>query len=141
MNFTRKIIFSMIVHSCRADRFAHTYSYSAFEKQIADSILIQTDLQVINGIVRLSHFLVCLNSSANFLIYYVYGSKLRNTWLETYEPIWSFFLKIFNFRNVTTFRHSNLERKRPDDEFDTILPDQETERIAKFRATHGPTMV
>ena len=72
---------------------------------------------------------------------YVYGSKLRNTWLETYEPIWSFFLKIFNFRNVTTFRHSNLERKRPDDEFDTILPDQETERIAKFRATHGPTMV
>ena len=102
---------------------------------------IQIDLQVINGIIRLSHFLVCLNSSANFLIYYVYGSKLRNTWLETYEPIWSFFLKIFNFQNFTTFRHSNLERKRPDDEFDTILPDQETERIAKFRATHGPTMV
>ena len=81
---------------------------------------------MINGIVRLSHFLVCLNSSANFLIYYVYGSKLRNTWLETYGPIWSHFLKIFNFQNITIFRDSNRRRKRANDHDECLWYDEVT---------------
>ena len=33
---------------------------------------------------RMSHFLVCLNSSTNFLIYYLNGEKFRRAWVETY---------------------------------------------------------
>jgi len=40
---------------------------------------------VINVITRLSHFLVCFNSSANFLIYYLNGEKFRKAWVETYS--------------------------------------------------------
>lgn len=39
---------------------------------------------VIKIIIRLSHLLVCVNSSANFLIYYLNGRKFRIAWLETY---------------------------------------------------------
>jgi hypothetical protein len=39
---------------------------------------------LINGITRMSHLLVCLNSSANFLIYYLNGEKFRKAWVETY---------------------------------------------------------
>jgi hypothetical protein len=39
---------------------------------------------VINVIIRLSHFLVCLNSSANFLIYYLNGEKFRRAWVDAY---------------------------------------------------------
>ena len=33
---------------------------------------------------RMSHFLVCFNSSTNFLIYYLNGEKFRRAWFETY---------------------------------------------------------
>lgn len=38
----------------------------------------------INVIIRLSHFLVCFNSSANFLIYYLNGEKFRKAWVDAY---------------------------------------------------------
>jgi len=38
----------------------------------------------ITVIVYISHFLVCLNSSANFLIYYLNGEKFRKAWVEVY---------------------------------------------------------
>ena len=44
--------------------------------------------QVINGIMRLSHLFACINSSANFLIYYVKGTKFRRAWVQTYSPIY-----------------------------------------------------
>jgi len=43
---------------------------------------------VINAIIRLSHILVCVNSSANFLIYYVRGEKFRLAWIETFGSCW-----------------------------------------------------
>jgi hypothetical protein len=39
---------------------------------------------IINVIIRLSHFLVCLNSSANFLIYCLNGEKFRKAWVDAY---------------------------------------------------------
>jgi len=39
---------------------------------------------VMNVITRMSHLLVCLNSSTNFLIYYLNGEKFRRAWVETY---------------------------------------------------------
>ena len=44
--------------------------------------------QIINAIIRLSHILVCVNSSANFLIYYVRGEKFRLAWIETFGSCW-----------------------------------------------------
>ena len=43
-----------------------------------------TKVPVINMITRMSHLLVCFNSSANFLIYYLNGEKFRRAWVETY---------------------------------------------------------
>ena len=43
-----------------------------------------TKVPVINIITRMSHLLVCFNSSANFLIYYLNGEKFRRAWVETY---------------------------------------------------------
>ena len=40
----------------------------------------------VNKIVDLSHLLVCINSSANFLIYLLGGEKFRRAWIETYVP-------------------------------------------------------
>lgn len=34
--------------------------------------------------IRVSHLLVCVNSSANFLLYYFNGRKFRKAWVETY---------------------------------------------------------
>ena len=34
--------------------------------------------------LNLSHFLVCFNSSANFVIYLLAGEKFRKVWLETF---------------------------------------------------------
>lgn len=39
-----------------------------------------------SGIIRISHLLVCFNSSANFVVYYVSGRKFRKAWLELYGP-------------------------------------------------------
>ena len=47
-----------------------------------------TFLQVINAILRLSHLLVCVNSSANFLIYYARGERFRRAWIETFGECW-----------------------------------------------------
>ena len=44
--------------------------------------------QVINAILRLSHLLVCVNSSANFLIYYARGEKFRMAWIHTFGAWW-----------------------------------------------------
>ena len=43
---------------------------------------------VMNVITRMSHLLVCFNSSTNFLIYYLNGEKFRRAWVETFG--WSF---------------------------------------------------
>ena len=43
-----------------------------------------TKVPVMNVITRMSHLLVCFNSSANFLIYYLNGEKFRRAWVETY---------------------------------------------------------
>ena len=43
-----------------------------------------TKVPAINVITRMSHLLVCFNSSANFLIYYLNGEKFRRAWVETY---------------------------------------------------------
>ena len=42
----------------------------------------------ISKISELSHLLVCVNSAANFLIYYCAGGKFREAWLETYGFWW-----------------------------------------------------
>ena len=39
---------------------------------------------VMNVITRMSHLLVCVNSSTNILIYYLNGEKFRRAWMETY---------------------------------------------------------
>ena len=46
--------------------------------------------QVINAILRLSHLLVCVNSSANFLIYYARGEKFRRAWIDTFGAFWCY---------------------------------------------------
>ena len=114
--------------------------------------------QIINGIVRLSHFLVCFNSSANFLIYYVYGSKLRKTWVETYKQLWNNCVGIFKtskprndsntFDQKTPSRIAFKAKKSASDEFpisatNTLISiqDRRLKKFADFRATHGPTMV
>jgi hypothetical protein len=38
----------------------------------------------INVVLRMSHLLVCFNSSANFLVYYLSGRKFRTAWMEAY---------------------------------------------------------
>ncbi len=39
---------------------------------------------LIGAIVRLSHLLVCINSSANFLIYFLHGAKFRRAFRQTF---------------------------------------------------------
>ncbi|TRY73600.1 hypothetical protein TCAL_08729 [Tigriopus californicus] len=39
-----------------------------------------------SGIIRISHLLVCFNSAANFVVYYVSGRKFRKAWLDLYGP-------------------------------------------------------
>ncbi len=38
----------------------------------------------VNHIVDVSHLLLCINSSANFLIYLLGGEKFRRAWIDTY---------------------------------------------------------
>ncbi|TRY72989.1 hypothetical protein TCAL_08731 [Tigriopus californicus] len=45
---------------------------------------------VTSGIIRISHLLVCFNSAANFLIYYLSGQKFRLAWLHTYGPCFGY---------------------------------------------------
>ena len=45
---------------------------------------------MINAILRLSHLLVCVNSSANFLIYYARGEKFRRAWIDTFGAFWCY---------------------------------------------------
>ena len=39
-------------------------------------------------LTNVSHLLLCINSSANFLIYYCAGGKFREAWLDTYGCWW-----------------------------------------------------
>ena len=39
---------------------------------------------VMDIFIRISHLLVCFNSSVNFAIYYLNGKKLRKAWIDTY---------------------------------------------------------
>lgn len=39
---------------------------------------------IVNHIVDVSHLLLCVNSSANFLIYLLGGEKFRRAWIDTY---------------------------------------------------------
>ena len=43
---------------------------------------------IIKNLTMISHLLVCINSAANFLIYYCAGGKFREAWLETYGFWW-----------------------------------------------------
>ena len=43
---------------------------------------------ILTKITEISHLLVCINSAANFLIYYCAGGKFREAWLETYGFWW-----------------------------------------------------
>ena len=43
---------------------------------------------IINQLTQISHLLVCINSAANFLIYYCAGAKFREAWLDTYGFWW-----------------------------------------------------
>lgn len=42
-----------------------------------------------SGVIRFSHLLVCINSSANFLIYLLRGQKFREAWMKTYGCCWA----------------------------------------------------
>ncbi|XP_059079468.1 G-protein coupled receptor daf-37-like [Tigriopus californicus] len=52
-----------------------------------------------SGVIRFSHLLVCINSSANFLIYLLRGQKFREAWMKTYGCCWA----------VTDGAHNNVE--------------------------------
>ena len=43
---------------------------------------------IISQLTEISHLLVCINSAANFLIYYCAGAKFREAWLDTYGFWW-----------------------------------------------------
>lgn len=47
---------------------------------------------VIDAVTKISHLLVCCNSSANFLIYYLNGEKFRKAWIDTYGALCCFCL-------------------------------------------------
>lgn len=59
-------------------------------------------LAILN-VMRLSHLLVCINSSANFLIYYLNGHKFRQAWLDTYG--WCFGCKDARDRTCSSLLH------------------------------------
>ncbi|XP_059087651.1 FMRFamide receptor-like [Tigriopus californicus] len=40
----------------------------------------------VNKVVELSHLLLCLNSSLNFMVYLLGGEKFRKIWIHTYVP-------------------------------------------------------
>ena len=70
----------------------------------------------ISKISELSHLLVCVNSAANFLIYYCAGGKFREAWLETYGFWWcccsmrnlkKMVMVPFNRRNTQSTRGSH----------------------------------
>ena len=60
-------------------RSAETYENSSQSCVFPDIILKLTNI---------SHLLLCINSSANFLIYYCAGGKFREAWLDTYGCWW-----------------------------------------------------
>lgn len=43
---------------------------------------------IITQLTNISHLLLCVNSSANFVIYYCAGGKFRQAWLDTYGCWW-----------------------------------------------------
>ena len=56
--------------------------------------------------MRVSHLLVCCNSSANFLIYYMCGSKFRKAWNATYRPAWK---KVFGLCSLDSTAPPRLQ--------------------------------
>ena len=93
---------------------------------------------VINGIVRTSHLLVCFNSSANFLIYYFFGTKFRRAFVVTYSPIWTYIKN-----KITRNKPSIIEE---DCGFQKTAEVPENIELAHFnlkdfRSKYGPTLV
>ena len=93
---------------------------------------------IINGIVRTSHLLVCVNSSANFLIYYFFGTKFRRAFVITYGPMWAYFKN-----KISRKKHSILEKDCGFQETAKIPEDIELAdfNIKDFRSKYGPTLV
>ena len=89
--------------------------------------------QVINSIVRISHLLVCVNSSANFLIYYVYGTKFRRAFVATYGPIWNVLI-----RRVSSFKKVQII---VDDELPSTASSPQKIELENFKSKYGPTLV
>ena len=94
--------------------------------------------------MRISHLMVCFNSSANFLIYYMCGSKFRNAWNSTYGPSWR---RVWNI--CLPSGNTSTESRRTD----TVIQDfrtqtsvencteNRTEILNVFKAKYGPTLV
>lgn len=73
---------------------------------------------IINQLTQISHLLVCINSAANFLIYYCAGAKFREAWLNTFGFWWcccsrkdlkKLVMVPFRRRNNQSARSSNID--------------------------------
>ena len=93
---------------------------------------------IINGIVRTSHLLVCVNSSANFLIYYFFGTKFRRAFVITYGPMWAYFKN-----KISRKKHSIIEKDCGFQETAKVPENIELAdfNIKDFRSKYGPTLV
>ena len=77
----------------------------------------------------MSHLLVCVNSSVNFLIYYVYGTKFRRAFVATYGPFWS----VLTRRMTGSFKKSQNSLEIPSS--------PEKIELENFKSKYGPTLV
>ena len=102
----------------------------------------EMDGPIINGIVRTSHLLVCLNSSANFLIYYVCGTKFRRAFVATYSPIWKHCMINISKNKTGAFENEKVQNESTPPEEHIELHDLKYgPQVSDFRSKYGPTLV